>query len=148
MLLLGISSRMEVSGKIDASLSLLGFAQELWWELSHCWRLGDREAECLSEFIKWTDNQFTPEDSSALATGRIQGWDDFFLCMARVFLLIRVSKGATCSGSWRIPQVLESNFGKNSQEKRDQQFTAYLFLGNSYSDWKGAVGNSSSVQKL
>lgn len=36
-------SRIEQSGKIDAYLSLLWFAQELWWELSHCWGLREME---------------------------------------------------------------------------------------------------------
>lgn len=44
------------------------------------------------------------------------------------------------TGAWK-------QFGKDNQEKREQQFTAYLFLGNSYWDWKEAVGDSSSVQK-
>lgn len=61
--------------------------------------------------------------------------------MTRVFLLTKLSKVA--AGDYH--RCLKAIW-QNSQEKRDQQFTAYLFLGNSYSDWKGALGNSSSVQ--
>lgn len=54
MLLPGISSRIELSGRIDASLSLLGFSQELWWELSHCWGIGK-----LSVFENSSSEQIT-----------------------------------------------------------------------------------------
>ena len=71
----------------------------------------------------------------------------FLLHLTGVFLLMKLSQGATSSGSWSISEVLESNLIKPGKSKQEKQCTAHLFLWNSCSDWKRAGGNPSSVQK-
>lgn len=82
-------------------------------------------AECLSEIIQWADNQCTPQDSSALATGRAK--DEFFLHLTCVFFM-KLSTRGTSSGSWKISQVLESTLTKTVKRKRSQRCTTHLFL--------------------
>lgn len=51
------------------------------------------------------------------------------------------------SNKWRMSQVVESNLAETEKRRREQQCEAHLFLWNSYSDQKRAVGSPGNVKE-
>lgn len=78
-----------------------------------CWRIWK-----LSDFQNSSNKQITSSLQRTVLPWLLEEFkDDFFLLMTCVFLFRKLSKGTTCSGSWRVSQVLESNLTKTVKRK-------------------------------
>lgn len=123
--------------KIAGCLSSSWFAQEFYWELSHCW---EQRKWKWRVFQKSSGKQITSAPQrTALPWLLERPKDEFFLHLTCVFLT-ELSTWAAGSGSWRMSQMLESKLTKAVKREISQQCTQHVyFCGLEESCWEAKL---------